>query len=169
MSYSFYNFVNSFEVQEALDFYLNNAKFSCLTYGDNPLIGLEEFGKTNQVPEIFRKIRRETILKNSFQDWFSCKEVEDFVICIDEGHHLPEHADLLKDINADTYRHVRANWIISAPEEGGHIITEEGVYLPKVNEIHFINAKKNHSVTTVVGKTPLIIYSFGFIKKESNV
>jgi hypothetical protein len=161
--------VDRFEIQEALDFYTSNAKLSSLTYGDNPLIGLEVCASINPVPEIIKKIRRAVIEKDLFQDWFSCKEVSDFVICINEGHHLPEHADLLKDIKADTYRHVRANWIISAPEEGGHIVTEEGVYLPKVNEIHFINAKKNHSVTTVVGKTPLIIYSFGFIKKESNV
>jgi len=169
MFYSLDNVIDNSDVLKASSFFFNNPRLHGTTYGDNKIIRFLWDVNSNIVPECFRRVRRKIIELHALQDHFSCKHNDDFLICIEEEHELPEHVDIIENVLDSDYQHTRANWILSTSEDGGSIYTEEQEYIPKVNNILLFDAKKKHGVTTVKGKTPLIIYSFGFIKREVNV
>ena len=133
--------------------------------GDNTILYLP---KTNGVPKCLHAIRRQIIAEQKYEDRFYNHDLDDFAICINDGHYLPEHVDLIRDKENSTYEHNRANWVVSAPEFGGHIVDDDSEYIPEIGKIYYVNAKKSHSVTMVKGDTPLILYSFGFVKRHSN-
>lgn len=149
--------------QNAIDFFNERSHFAIQTLHDNLIMYLTQIG---EVPQFVRDVRRKIIDENKFHDWYHNNEIHDFIMCISEGHSLPAHNDLLRDKNPDTYQHLRANWIVQSPEEGGHIFTKNSTYIPKLDDIYIVDSKKLHGVSEVVGKTPLILYSFGFIKRE---
>ena len=165
MFYSLDNVIDNSDVLKASSFFFNNPNLHGTTYGDNKIIYFHWDVNSNIFPECFRRVRRKIIELHSLQDHFSCKGTDDFLICIEEGHELPKHVDIIKNVLESDYQHTRANWILSTSENGGFIYAEEQKYIPKVNNILLLDAKKNHGVTTVKGKTPLMIYSFGFIKR----
>jgi hypothetical protein len=149
--------------QDALDFFYENIHKAEVTLDGNPIIYLRKAGGVHQS---IRDARQKIIEENKYHDRFYNGDLDDFVIHIGDGKHLPEHVDLLKNKVPDSYEHARMNWIVSAPESGGLIVSDGKEYAPKLNDIHYIDGKKLHGVTMVHGNTPLVLYSFGFIKRH---
>lgn len=152
-----------FDVKEAVDYFYNNANKAETTLDDNPIIYLKKIGG---VPQVIRDVRKKIIEDNNYQDRYHNQSLDDFVLHVGNGKYLPQHVDLLKDKAHDSYEHDRVNWIVSVPKSGGHIICDGIEYIPKLNGIHYIDGKKLHGISMVSGDTPLILYSFGFIKRH---
>ena len=81
-------------VEESLKFFFDNIHLSDKTLGDNTILYLP---KTNGVPKCLHAIRRQIIAEQKYEDRFYNHDLDDFAICINDGHSLPEHVDLIRD------------------------------------------------------------------------
>lgn len=152
--------------EESVKFFYDNIGLARPTSGDNRIL---YFVETSNVPQCIKDVRKKIIAENGFEEMFHNHDHQDFAIYLTNGKDLPEHQDLIRDKEIDTYEHVRANWVVSTPESGGCIWGDDGKeYPPILDSICCINAKKPHGITAIVGNTPLIVISFGFIKRHSN-
>lgn len=149
-------------IEQAKQFVYENLHVAEKTLDDNPILYLP---KQKNVPECIREIRRKIIKDFSFENCIHNKDLQDFALHVGKGKSLPEHKDLLKDSNPLSYEHYRINWIVSASEDGGKIFSGNTTFETNVGELYSIDGKDRHGVTTVNGDTPLIVFSFGFIKR----
>jgi hypothetical protein len=149
-------------IEQAKQFVYENLPIAEKTLDDNPILYLP---KQKNVPDCVREIRRKIIKDFKFENCVHNEDLDDFALHVGKGKSLPEHKDLLKKWNPFSYEHFRINWVVSASEDGGKIFSGSTTFDTNVGELYSIDGKELHGVTTVNGDTPLIVFSFGFIKR----
>lgn len=160
----------------------NTALFSSASYiteavefaNKNFVIGYEGLGKiccislkeTKNVPACIKNKKKEIIEQNNFESWLKeYPNYSDHIVFVDDKADLVNHTD---DLTFKNFHHMRANWIVQTPIGGGKIMASGVEFETKLNDVCVLNALELHRVTKVIGKIPLILYTFGFIKEKSD-
>ena len=104
--------------------------------------------------------RNNLITTNNLQDWFIDPFLPDFIIYIQDEIKTHTHTSL------KGFKHIRYNIYLQLAESGGFYQIEEKIVEPKINEIYFLEAEKDHAITKINSGEAIII-SFGFCKEET--
>jgi hypothetical protein len=154
-------------LEQARNLFYENISLKKYCINDNSIIYLPEI---KNVPQCIKDVRKKIIDQNNFHNKFNNPELHDFILEIKGGNYLSPHTDFLGCLEEGTYTHIRANWVAQAPVNDVYIFANEGdCFKIKENEVYLVDSNKHHNVSKVLGETPLIIYSFGFIERKSNV
>ena len=150
-------------LEQAKKLFYENSFFLKTCANENNIIYLPEL---KSVPQSIKDVRAKIIEQHKFQKKFNNPELQDFIVEVKDGNYLPPHTDVLGCLKEGTYTHIRANWVVQVPENDVYIFANEGdCYRIKENEVYLVDSNKLHGVSKVLGRTPLLIYSFGFIER----
>jgi hypothetical protein len=153
-------------IEEAVEFAKQNF---CIAYHGIGLCHIVPLIKTKNVPSCIKTLRKGIIEQNNFEGWFNNPELCDHIVFVDDKADLKFHTDLFTLPHLKNYEHMRANWIVQKPIDGGKIIAKDVEFETKLNDVCLVNALEPHKVTKIIGEVPLILYTFGFIKEKDNV
>jgi len=154
-------------IKQAKDLFYENISLTEKCKNDNNLLYLT---KLNHVPQFIKDARKEMINQYDLHDSFNCPDLQDFIFEAKPGKYLSPHTDHLPSLKEINYMHFRANWVIQAPENDVFIFGNDGdLYKIEENKFYLIDALKPHGISKIKGEKSLLLYSFGFIKKDNNV
>jgi hypothetical protein len=153
-------------IKQAKNLFYENISLIENCRNDNSLLYLT---KLKHVPQCIKDVRQKIIEQYDLHDSFNNPQLHDFIFEAKPGKYLSPHTDHLQGLKENEYTHLRANWVVQAPENDVFIFCNEGE-LQKVveNNFYLIDALEPHGISKVYGKRSLLLYSFGFLKKQSN-
>ena len=151
-------------ITEAVEFANKNFDIGFGGIGAWHLVSLKEI---KNIPDCIKAKRKEIIEQNNFESWEDNLEICDHIVFVDDKADLEAHTDDLSLPEFKNFQHIRASWIVQTPMDGGKIIANDVEFKTELNDVCVIDALKPHRVTKVVGKIPLILYTFGFIKEKN--
>lgn len=148
----------------AKDLFYQNISLVEKCKDDNEILYLP---KIKNVPQEIKDIRQQMIEKYHLFNMYNNPELDDFIFQAEPGKHLSLHSDKLSNLDKSQYDHLRANWVVQVPDNDTYIFGNGGnLYKIELNEFYLIDALESHGITKVLGNTPLLLYSFGFLKKK---
>lgn len=112
------------------------------------------------VPDFIKQKRQSLIKKYLVQSKFYSPSVPDFVFMLEPNKKVQLHNDIGEEIK---FNHKRILWVVQPAENGGNFCYEDEQIKFTQDGDYFVDVTKNHGLTKNLGKSNLILYSFGFI------
>ena len=124
------------------------------------------FSNDNSCPYLLWDIRNRIIQKENLEKCVGEPYIGDYIGWISEGGSIHHHMDPgCNGLDRKKLNHIRYNFFLSLPKEGGLPIYNGEVKYPKEGEYLLCKSgTEYHSCTEVVGDKPRIVLSYGFLQ-----
>lgn len=146
-------------IEEAISFVEENKLKTNFGQG-NCLVGILQDLK---VPQVIKQKRHLLIEKYNLHNKFYSPFLPDCFFILEPNKHIPLHKDSEGD---EKYFHHRVVWIVQEADFGAELFTNDNKILLKTNVDFLLDCSKEHEVSTNIGNTNLIGFTFGFIEKK---